>query len=398
MPSTLTWIDHDAAARERSLRIIALFQEKETRDELGLGAIRDSIADQLFPGTSTIQTRLRYMLFVPWVYQSLESRRVPAAEFAARARKLELALVKPLLDSDDQSGVFGRLAGGALKRLPSSVYWAGLGAWGVRRFPGSQDDYHRSVDVLYRRRAMTPTREEGEAEPDPAAITWHPRIPKPPDGFPEKLTFTLRKEEAEFLLERIVTMQKDSLLAFLARECKPADVDFPWEHPDYARFSRLHQELLGHARVFSEVMHGAAVLYNLALAVVAGRTELIGEHRLSMADWEQTLDRGALAEWSLPRFWELVIDHGHTITPAARRFVEDWVGLVRAKQQSLGDAPAGHELIAHREKALKKGRSRFINERARDQWGGYAGLGRFDYRWPKAQRFLFDLHDGLQGA
>ncbi len=29
MPSTLTWIDHDAAARERSLRIIALFQEKE---------------------------------------------------------------------------------------------------------------------------------------------------------------------------------------------------------------------------------------------------------------------------------------------------------------------------------------------------------------------------------
>ena len=41
------------------------FQEKESRDELGLGSVRDSFADQLFPGTSTIQTRLRYTLFVP---------------------------------------------------------------------------------------------------------------------------------------------------------------------------------------------------------------------------------------------------------------------------------------------------------------------------------------------
>ena len=43
------------------------FRIKESRDELGLGAIRASFADALFPGTSTIQTRLRYMLFVPWV-------------------------------------------------------------------------------------------------------------------------------------------------------------------------------------------------------------------------------------------------------------------------------------------------------------------------------------------
>ena len=63
MPSTLTWIDHDPAARERTLRILSLFQERDSREELGLGAIRDSFADRLFPGTSTIQTRLRYMFF-----------------------------------------------------------------------------------------------------------------------------------------------------------------------------------------------------------------------------------------------------------------------------------------------------------------------------------------------
>lgn len=68
MPASLTWLDHDPAARERSLRLLALFQERDSRDELGLGAIRDSFADQLFPGTSTIQTRLRYMFFIPWIY------------------------------------------------------------------------------------------------------------------------------------------------------------------------------------------------------------------------------------------------------------------------------------------------------------------------------------------
>jgi hypothetical protein len=75
MSSTLTWLDHDAAARDRSLRILALFREQETRDELGIGGIRDAIAEPLFPGTSTIQTRLRYMLFVPWIYQDLERQR-----------------------------------------------------------------------------------------------------------------------------------------------------------------------------------------------------------------------------------------------------------------------------------------------------------------------------------
>jgi hypothetical protein len=151
MPSILAWIDHDSKARERTLRILSLFQEKESRDELGLGSVRDSFADQLFPGTSTIQTRLRYMLFVPWIYQSLEEKRLLVDSFAIQADKLERDLVEPLLDSDDQAGVFGKTAGKKLKRLPSSVYWAGLGVWGIRLTPFSQDEYHRRINETYRR-------------------------------------------------------------------------------------------------------------------------------------------------------------------------------------------------------------------------------------------------------
>jgi hypothetical protein len=82
--SSLTWIDYDGAARERTKCILALFQEREARDKLGVGAVYQSLSDQLFPGTSTIQARLRYMLFVPWVYQGL----VQARDHCARAGEL----------------------------------------------------------------------------------------------------------------------------------------------------------------------------------------------------------------------------------------------------------------------------------------------------------------------
>jgi len=69
--SYLAWIDFDPEERRRAQTLIDLFKQPEARDELGLGTIRDGLADLLFPGTSTIQTRIRYMLFVPWIYREL---------------------------------------------------------------------------------------------------------------------------------------------------------------------------------------------------------------------------------------------------------------------------------------------------------------------------------------
>lgn len=129
MHSSLTWLDYDLKARERTFRILSLFQEKESRDELGLGSVRDSFADQLFPGTSTIQTRLRYMLFVPWIYKILEDKCISSAEFSKEAERLERSIIDPLCNGIDNEGVIGGRAGSSVKRLPSSVYWAGLGVW-----------------------------------------------------------------------------------------------------------------------------------------------------------------------------------------------------------------------------------------------------------------------------
>src|ERR1051326_9474065 len=67
------------------------------RDEIGFLILHQRYADQFFPGTSVLHTRLRYALFVPWLYQTLRQRvrrgggggALQSAEivFAGRVRK-----------------------------------------------------------------------------------------------------------------------------------------------------------------------------------------------------------------------------------------------------------------------------------------------------------------------
>src|SRR5215210_1967417 len=149
MASSFTWLDYSEHERRKMLDVVHLFQEKDTRDELGIGAVRDAFADLLFPGTSTIQRRARYFLFIPWMYLKLEKGKVPSNSINRRSRDEEIALIKVLVRSDDSSGVIGERARRNLKRLPSNIYWQGLGRWGIRLFPGSQDQYFRSLDSCY---------------------------------------------------------------------------------------------------------------------------------------------------------------------------------------------------------------------------------------------------------
>ena len=93
--SAFVWLDCSEREHRKMLDVIDLFTEHDTRDELGIGSVRDAFADMLFPGTSTIMTRARYFLLVPWAYQRLERLRVRSAETAARARQAELNRLSP---------------------------------------------------------------------------------------------------------------------------------------------------------------------------------------------------------------------------------------------------------------------------------------------------------------
>ena len=393
MTSTLTWLDHDAEERDRSLRILALFRERESRDELGFGGIRDAISDRLFPGTSTIQTRLRYVLLVPWVYQEIERQRVSADRFSARAREAEIALMRPLLDAREE-GVFGAQAGSDIKRLPSSVYWAALGAWGIRRFSGSQTEYSQSIDLIYANRGRSKQHQEDDTDSDPSA-TWHPRLPSAPADFPRALTFTLTTEEASFLRDRIVATCKDSLLAWLALHGHVDSAPEPWLHHQFGSFPLHLRRLMGQARLLTDVAEAAARTYSLCLSEVREDSDLSDIHRDALSDWRDRCDISGIKNWRLDELWSETMAFGHTITPRTKQFVEQFVERVCAKDGRIEDDSKARQLVSEREQSLKGRRSRFVNRGALSQWGGSSGVGRMAYRWPTARRFLEDLLPAL---
>lgn len=387
--SSLAWIDFDEAERQRAQRIMALFQERETRDELGLGAIRDSIADHLFPGTSTIQTRLRYMLFIPWLYRELEKCEGPEAQLRAEARDTEIRLADALKAGGESNGIIGRDAGPRLQRLPSSVYWAGLGAWGIRVFPGSIDSLFVALRGRKRLRG-TPDREVALAGAQAPAI-WIPALPEMPGDLLERAVFHLTTDEAQFLVDRLVATQPTALLTMLAHEDIDADCDYVWTHPHLSSFPAAARRLVQHGEVFSHVMHGAALLYNLALSELRECDDWIEDYRERLKTWNNELDLSAVRAWSLDDFWKLVDHPAHTIRPAAKRFVTEWRELVLGGTDQVTSTPAARRLVEERERRLKASQSRFANHAVRDRWTGASGVDRLSFRWAQAKSHLRDI-------
>ena len=77
---------------------------------------------------SMIQTRVRYFLFVPWLFRMLKPADRDPERFAQRIRQLQDQLRRSLMKGGESLGVNGYLAGGNVQRLPSSVYLAGTEA------------------------------------------------------------------------------------------------------------------------------------------------------------------------------------------------------------------------------------------------------------------------------
>jgi hypothetical protein len=388
------------------LDVIELFRERETRDELGIGVVRDAFADAFFPGTSTIQTRARYFLFVAWTYRRLERHGVGSARVVRMARQREISLIKPLASSEDSAGTIGVQAGKNLKRLPSSIYWQGLWEWGIRLFPGSQEQYHRSLDGYHAYVGRSQRSDDGEPMDELPSGNWHAGLPAEPESFPKEASFSLRRDEAEYLRERILAAHPRSLLAFLVDQGHEAGaVEFPWEHPQFGNFPEHIREELDHARNFSETIHGAALLYNLMLAEELSATgeanELVELYRGWMRDWTASLDERhtVLAAWDRERFWELVALEGARVSTLTRAFIDSWLEL------ALDGAGTGvvaldegtRRLIRERERLLKRGQARLGNRGALELWNGAAGIQPLSYRWPAARVIVADILRGLEG-
>lgn len=120
------------------------------RDEIGFLALHQAYADRFFPGTSVLHTRLRYVLFVPWMYQKL-ARHHAGRAISERPQKEELELTRRLLHLGPKQGVIGiRSYPQPTAQPPSMIYWSALASWGILKvLPSglipSRQSVHRTI-------------------------------------------------------------------------------------------------------------------------------------------------------------------------------------------------------------------------------------------------------------
>ncbi|SBT52820.1 hypothetical protein GA0070611_5807 [Micromonospora auratinigra] len=396
MASGLSWLDSSRDDQSQMRELLKLFSDAESRDELGVGQVRDAFSDLLFPGTSVLQTRARYLLIVPWCFQEAQRRGLRGERLSAQVDGTERKVIAALLRGADTEGVIGRRAGVGVRILPSTIYAAALLRYGIR----TGDD-----DIADRR--VTSGSSEADELADQSSGPWHATLPTAPANFPNEVDggLTLPPQEARWLRERLLAAAPDTLLAFLLQpEHRPvADGDVPWEPAALAAPEPVGS-VVRDAQRFSLAMHGAALLYNL---LVAERYEQAGltEHenpadgyREALREWsDRVAALPGLKGWQRSGMWARVIEQNPRIATnaAARQFIERWLDAVTSG--AAGDAAIDRglrALVDERERSVKKGQSRLVNDKLLRTWSGASGSRQLVFRWPQVRRILADIHDG----
>jgi hypothetical protein len=401
--SSVGWLDLDLAASERVGTLLRSLEEPGTLDVLGLGSVRDAFSAMLSPGTSTIQTRIRYFLFLPWICARLEAERVRPADFARRLREDEARLIDCLRHLGPNQGVIGYTAGRELKRMPSEAYWAGLVSWGLRRLDLSIAEYGQRAAALGRNR---PDRDDDGHTIVSTASMWAAIPSLPEDFLHADITFDLRRDEALVLVDHIRQKHPGTLLAFLCgRPDIPVDIAYPWDLLSDGLPGQL-AEVLHHARCFSELTVGPQHVYNLLLARKAkaelgwDTDELEANELDHIGDWvELVADRyEELRAWvdDLPEFWNFLAEHN--ISAPTRDFLTAMATRAITNPAGFAEDPAVHARIRDREIRLKSKRARLAHRSALENWNQEPFGGQLNYRWPITRSYLTDIAAGLRAG
>ena len=379
------------------------------RDEIGFLFLHQAYADRFFPGTSVQQTRLRYALFVPWIYQkmaALDTQRRRKQSIEKVILEEEVRLTGRLLSSGEKDGVIGRLVFDqrrASSQPATMVYWSALSNWGLLRrlddgSAPSRASVHRMLTAGWRQTQI----HDDDSVPIEEAHSLFAKLPPVPKGWltdGEPVTFRLLADEESFLRKQLLTTRRSgsdepSLLARLSEN--PGCVrtaSAPWQRAVRSAADPDDKAAMDRAR-------RAASLAAIGRAVYATLVETLREERDGLSTSEKHRS-------SLPA---VINEHRQEALDLEVRAVrEDAPGLpglftqvLEQTQQWLSRSEGPKSLLplyASMEQKRKGNRARLastpIGRQRRAEWDNERHpLGEpLHYRWSNVKRMLLDLED-----
>lgn len=405
--ASVGWIDFSPEHRNRIGSVLDLLKPEGVVDELGLGTIRDALANHLFPGISTIQTRAKYFFIIPYIlydYQGLKptQRRVKTPSHFLEEKEYEI--MWQLADDynhKEGTGVIGitKYKPQKIARRPSAIYWNGLYTYNFI-------DTRGLATESFLKQAINPTLESllaNEQKGDDAIkddkdaeheSMFRIRV-TPNQKWAEGLKLDLNKEEAGFFADRIVSKAKNKLIAELMTYEKLWNI---FSNSDsFMTFAKSAWHLplsnglkneLKFSHDFSELMYGVHLAYNSQLQ---RKTFNNNYYDVEWQHWVKNITSKMLDYANFNP--DDLSTYAHTTRGTTAQFVKEWW---HHTQHSFRDLKKRDKLI-HQQEAIVKG------SKARLQWNKtddvkeekWMGLKYFDYRFRQARIILNDIRTGL---
>ncbi|NBG88112.1 DUF6361 family protein [Isachenkonia alkalipeptolytica] len=388
----LGWIDFSKSHKNKVLNVINLLSEPGAVDELGIGTIRDGFADLFFPGTSTIQTRAKYFLLVPYLMMEIEKEPLATPEkMMEKLHQKELSLIDQL-KGPGVKGVIGEISGKNLKRKPSDIYWSVIRKYSIfKENQLSINNYFRIVHKLKLNKKRTRAMGKMETEEDPNSgddanayvgeffefwnfPLWH-------ENFRENLTMALTKEEAEFLKERILSTVGKSLLGHVLKAQNTDFLEYKFFEDLMDYLSKMPPSIQSDylmAKAFADFIEGAHIRYNLILSAY-------NEPKVHEA-WERWVEDIHLhGSYDLERMFSLL----QVKNMGQRKFLLDLKSAMQNRDYENMD-----EIIKQREIQLKGKKRAKTEDPGNFNYKEWVGIRKLEYRLPNTQVIIRDIFEG----
>jgi hypothetical protein len=386
------FIDYSHEERNKILSTLKLLGDQTALDELGIGVVRDAYADLLFPGISTLQTRAKYFVLIPYLFQSAKEQAEKGKIRSGRellqwVNEGEDRIAAALTSNcpPNEVGIIGSNAfrnPRSVKVKPSTIYWSGLRAFGILRGEGiSLSTACMLTYAVARKKATIEIHSDGESFDDPTAADQGEALflPLSPDyDYLKDAIIDLSNKEARFLRDCIVNSPYTSgtLLKFFVQNQMICD-DFLSVPVDLLT-DRLRRDYLL-AKEFSRFIYGAHIRYNVIYSDYSDPSviEKFNEWRESFLsepfDLEPVLDR---------------VSCGTLLAGFCRAFLEAVI---------KNDVDAMDNLIVRREIQVKGPRAKLKKpEEYRYDPCRPVHLYQLNYRFDRASVIIRDILKGLE--
>ncbi len=384
------WIDFSKDERNKVLNVIHLLDEPGAVDELGIGAIRDAFADYFFPGTSTVQTRAKYFLIVPYVlFEAGNGKYGSDINTILRRIDSEERNCRDILIKTSNDGVIGSLVPKSwVLRTPSNIYWNGIKRIGIFKEDLSVKEYiHQSIIQRNLKQTKAYGNRDKDAEEnekddvdagDITSIQFWSLGDTYHSDWRDNLSIELLPGEAAFLRTQIITTQRNSLFAFILKNNIELD--------KYSSFGALAEDIKEFVDEELRYMMGLANDFNNLVSIITTRYNLIvsgGNNEYAQENWE-------LYSKDLKRRSE--VDLKAIFHKLDIRNLKLKTFLIRVQDAIRDDdIEAVDNLIVKREIALKGPKRAKTNRVGEFKSQNWIGIDRLDYRYTPAKRIIRDI-------